>query len=165
MTPEQRWAVQRDRLIRARLWLIPNCLLWVLIGAGTLVGYAGHPEDAPHLHIPQDIRGWAWILTGVFALYGLVSDHEVTERATRLAAALLLIMPLMRAVSYSWAWWVWFMGEDGGHFAHWYQEGSPSAWYSCTPWWAISSAILSQAVNWRRVWRHVQRFARRGGHA
>ena len=153
MTPDQRLAVARDGILRARVWLIPSAVWWVLLGAGTIQGFAGRPEDAPHLHVPEVLRGWVWIGTGLLALVILLSDHKGDERRTRLAAALLLVMPIVRAVSYSWAWWVYAIGQDGGHFARWYQEGSSSAWYSCVPWWVISWAILSQAVNWPRTFR------------
>lgn len=151
MTRVERAAVTRDRILRARLWLLPCALLWIPVGIGTMHGLAGKPRDAPHLLIPQDLRGWAWIVTGLAALVVLVADRRRSERGTRVAAALLLVMPLVRALSYSLAgvYAITDLDGDGG------LDGSPDAYYTCLPWWSISLAILTQAVNWRRIGRCI----------
>ena len=151
MTRTEHAAVTRDRILRARLWLIPCALIWIPMGIGTMNGLAGKPRDAPHLLIPQDLRGWVCIATGLAALVVLVADRHHSERGTRVAAALLLIMPLVRALSYSLAgvYAITDLDGDGG------LNGSPSAYYTCLPWWAISLAILTQAVNWRRIGRCI----------
>lgn len=151
MTRIEHAAVTRDRILRARLWLIPCALIWIPMGIGTMNGLAGKPRDAPHLLIPQDIRGWVWIVTGLAALVVLVADRRRSERGTRVAAALLLIMPLVRALSYSLAgvYAITDLDGDGG------LDGSPSAYYTCLPWWIISLAILTQAVNWRHIGRCI----------
>mgnify|MGYP006948742887 FL=1 len=151
MTRTEHAAVTRDRILRARLWLLPCALIWIPMGIGTMNGLAGKPRDAPHLLIPQDLRGWVWIVTGLAALVVLVADRHHSERGTRVAAALLLIMPLVRALSYSLAgvYAITDLDGDGG------LDGSPDAYYTCLPWWAISLAILTQAVNWRRIGRCI----------
>ena len=151
MTRIEHAAVTRDRILRARLWLLPCALIWIPMGIGTMNGLAGKPRDAPHLLIPQDLRGWVWIVTGLAALVVLVADRHHSERGTRVAAALLLIMPLVRALSYSLAgvYAITDLDGDGG------LDGSPDAYYTCLPWWAISLAILTQAVNWRRIGRCI----------
>ena len=151
MTRIEHAAVTRDRILRARLWLIPCALIWIPMGIGTMNGLAGKPRDAPHLLIPQDLRGWVWIVTGLAALVVLVADRHRSERGTRVAAALLLIMPLVRALSYSLAgvYAITDLDGDGG------LDGSPDAYYTCLPWWIISLAILTQAVNWRRIGRCI----------
>ena len=151
MTRTEHAAVTRDRILRARLWLIPCALIWIPMGIGTMNGLAGKPRDAPHLLIPQDLRGWVWIVTGLAALVVLVADRHRSERGTRVAAALLLIMPLVRALSYSLAgvYAITDLDGDGG------LDGSPDAYYTCLPWWSISLAILTQAVNWRRIGRCI----------
>ena len=151
MTRTEHAAVTRDRILRARLWLLPCALIWIPMGIGTMNGLAGKPRDAPHLLIPQDLRGWVWIVTGLAALVVLVADRHRSERGTRVAAALLLIMPLVRALSYSLAgvYAITDLDGDGG------LDGSPDAYYTCLPWWAISLAILTQAVNWRRIGRCI----------
>lgn len=157
MTRTEHAAVTRDRILRARLWLLPCALIWVPMGIGTMNGLAGKPRDAPHLLIPQDLRGWVWIVTGLAALVVLVADRHHSERGTRVAAALLLIMPLVRALSYSLAgvYAITDLDGDGG------LGGSPDAYYTCLPWWSLSLAILTQAVNWRRIGRCI--IARVGG--
>lgn len=151
MTRTEHAAVTRDRILRARLWLIPCALIWIPMGIGTMNGLAGKPRDAPHLLIPQDIRGWVCIVTGLAALVVLLADRHRSERGTRVAAALLLIMPLVRALSYSLAgvYAITDLDGDGG------LSGSPDAYYTCLPWWIISLAILTQAVNWRRIGRCI----------
>ena len=151
MTRVEHAAVTRDRILRARLWLIPCALFWIPMGIGTMHGLAGKPRDAPHLLIPQDLRGWAWIVTGVVALVVLVADRHRSERGTRVAAALLLIMPLVQALSYSLAgvYAITDLDGDGG------LDGSPDAYYTCLSWWTISLAILTQAVNWRHIGRCI----------
>lgn len=151
MTRVERAAVTRDRILRARLWLLPCALIWIPMGIGTMHGLAGKPRDAPHLLLPQDLRGWVWIVTGLAALVVLVADRHRSERGTRVAAALLLIMPLVRALSYSLAgvYAITDLDGDGG------LDGSPDAYYTCLPWWIISLAILTQAVNWRRIGRCI----------
>ena len=149
-----------DRLTRARRTLAVWAVLWVLLGAGTITGLAGTPADAPHLHLSETVRGWAlWILPGVIAAGILWRTHSrPTEGATRAAAALLLAGPLVRATSYLTAWLIWLLGEDNLGAGPWYSEGSPAGWYTCTPWWVISAAILTQAWTPRRVIR------RKAGH-
>ena len=151
MTRIEHAAVTRDRILRARLWLIPCALIWIPMGIGTMNGLAGKPRDAPHLLIPQDIRGWVWIVTGLAALAALVADRHRSEHGTRVAAALLLIMPLVRALSYSIAGVYAIVDLDGNGGL----DGSPSAYYTCLPWWTISLAILTQAVNWRHIGRCI----------
>ena len=151
MIRTERTAVTRDRILRARLWLIPCALIWIPMGIGTMNGLAGKPRDAPHLLIPQDIRGWVWIVTGLAALVVLVADRHRSEHGTRVAAALLLIMPLVRALSYSIAGVYAIVDLDGNGGLN----GSPSAYYTCLPWWTISLAILTQAVNWRHIGRCI----------
>lgn len=151
MTRTERAAVTRDRILRARLWLIPCALIWIPMGIGTMNGLAGKPRDAPHLLIPQDIRGWVWIVTGLAALVVLVADRHRSEHGTRVAAALLLTMPLVRALSYSLAGVYAIVDLDGNGGLN----GSPSAYYTCLPWWTISLAILTQAVNWRHIGRCI----------
>jgi len=151
MTRTEHAAVTRDRILRARLWLLPCALIWIPMGIGTMNGLAGKPRDAPHLLIPQDLRGWVWIVTGLAALVVLVADRHRSEHGTRVAAALLLIMPLVRALSYSLAgvYAITDLDGDGG------LDGSPDAYCTCLPWWTISLAILTQAVNWRRIGRCI----------
>ena len=151
MTRTEHAAVTRDRILRARLWLIPCALIWIPMGIGTMNGLAGKPRDAPHLLIPQDLRGWVWIVTGLAALVVLVADRHRSERGTRVAAALLLIMPLVRALSYSIAGVYAIVDLDGNGGLN----GSPSAYYTCLPWWTISLAILTQAVTWRHIGRCI----------
>lgn len=158
MTRVEHEAVSRDRILRARLWLIPCALIWIPMGIGTMNGLAGKPTDAPHLLIPQDIRGWAWIITGVVALVVLVADHRHREAPTRIAAAVLLFMPLVRALSYSIAGVYAIVDLDGDGEG---LTGSPDAYYTCLPWWVISLAILTQAINWRSIGRGVIRKVRR----
>lgn len=151
MTRTEHAVVTRDRILRARLWLIPCALIWIPMGIGTMNGLAGKPRDAPHLLIPQDIRGWVWIVTGLAALVVLVADRHRSEHGTRVAAALLLTMPLVRALSYSLAGVYAIVDLDGNGGLN----GSPSAYYTCLPWWTISLAILTQAVNWRHIGRCI----------
>ena len=151
MTRVEHAAVTRDRILRARLWLIPCALIWIPMGIGTMNGLAGKPRDAPHLLIPQDLRGWVWIVTGLAALVVLVADRHRSERGTRVAAALLLIMPLVQALSYSLAGVYAIVDLDGNGGLN----GSPSAYYTCLPWWTISLAILTQAVTWRHIGRCI----------
>gem|GEM_PF-1607478 len=158
MTRTERAAVTRDRILRARLWLLPCALIWIPMGIGTMNGLAGKPRDAPHLLLPQDLRGWVWVITGLMALVVLIRDRERTERGTRVAAALLLIMPLIRALSYSVAGVYAIVDLDGDGEG---LTGSPDAYYTCLPWWSISLAILTQAVNWRSIGRCI--VARVGG--
>lgn len=152
MTRTEHAAVTRDRILRARLWLIPCALIWIPMGIGTMNGLAGKPRDAPHLLIPQDLRGWACIVTGLAALVVLVADRHRSERGTRVAVALLLIMPLVRALSYSLAGLYAIVDLDGDGEG---LTGSPDAYYTCLPWWTISLAILTQAVNWHRIGRCI----------
>lgn len=151
MTRTEHAAVTRDRILRARLWLIPCALFWIPMGIGTMHGLAGKPRDAPHLLLSQDLRGWAWIVTGLAALVVLVADRHRSEHGTRVAAALLLIMPLVRALSYSLAGAYAIVDLDGNGGLN----GSPDAYYTCLPWWSISLAILTQAVNWRHIGRCI----------
>ena len=151
MTRTEHAVVTRDRILRARLWLIPCALIWIPMGIGTMNGLAGKPRDAPHLLIPQDIRGWVWIVTGLAALVVLVADRHRSEHGTRVAAALLLTMPLVRALSYSLAGVYAIVDLDGNGGLN----GSPSAYYTCLPWWTISLAILTQAVDWRHIGRCI----------
>ena len=151
MTRTEHAVVTRDRILRARLWLIPCALIWIPMGIGTMHGLAGKPRDAPRLLIPQDIRGWVWIVTGLAALVVLVADRHRSEHGTRVAAALLLTMPLVRALSYSLAGVYAIVDLDGNGGLN----GSPSAYYTCLPWWTISLAILTQAVDWRHIGRCI----------
>lgn len=153
MTPDQRAAVAHDRIVRGRLWLIPCAILWVPLGIGTMNGLAGRPDDAPHLLVPGELRGWAWIITGLLALVILLRDKKMTEKATRTAAAILLVMPAIRAASYSVAGLWALVDLDGGGGL----QGSPQAYYTSAPWILLAWAPISQAIDWPRVIRHHRR--------
>lgn len=122
---------------RRRLHLILRCLGprgtlialaapgWITLGIGTVAGFSGKPQDAPHLLIPEDIRGWAlWIVPGLLAL-ALVAARR--EQPQRLAVALLSLGPMVRAFSYSWAWWAWLLSDDG----------ASSGFYAAAAWWLL----------------------------
>lgn len=156
--------ILRDRVQRARLWMFPACIWWVLFGIGTINRLAGHPEDAPHLHASDQFRGYLWIITGVVAFLILCFDKVRDERATLAAASLLIVMPMLRAVSYTWAYWVSYSGNDNplGVGPPWL-EGDPNAYYTCLPWWVISWAIISQVIDWRGILRKLRHLT--GGHS
>lgn len=104
-------------------------LLWIPLGIGTLHGLSGKPDNAPHLHIPAEIRGIAWILTGLFAIaIGMRGKRHLH----RYALAALAVMPTVRALSYSASWAMWLLGVGG----------SPAGYYTSAPWWAFMQSVL-----------------------
>ena len=149
--PDQWRLIRDDRIARARRTLILWSILWVPMGAGTIAGFAGRPDDAPHLHLSETARGCLWIVTGLAALAVLMLGDRRSETHTRAAAGLLVLMPSVRAISYAWAWGISLGGADGLGVGQWWQEGSPSGWYTCLPWVILVAGIVSQATDTRPV--------------
>ena len=74
-------------------------VLWVLFGAGVLSGVSDPPGELVFAKIPAIIRGVLWVGTGVWAFVA-----GVVSRGTSRALAALMVMPLLRLVSYGLAW-------------------------------------------------------------
>ena len=84
--------------LRCELMTVAGAL-WVLFGAGVLTGVSDPPSELVFAKIPAIIRGLLWTGTGAWAFVA-----GVVSRGTSRALAALMVMPLLRLVSYGLAW-------------------------------------------------------------
>lgn len=87
---------------------------WTWLGVGVATGAASVPDGAPHTMIPLPVRTAFWLIpaAGVVAVL-------ITRRCAALVASALVLAPMVRVVSYLWAWFAHLAG-DTGHPAGWY---------------------------------------------
>ena len=72
-------------------------ILWCLFGLGVLTGASDPPDGLVFTMIPAWLRGAVWIVTGAGAFAaGITGEH------TSRALGWLMLMPLLRCVSYAW---------------------------------------------------------------
>lgn len=83
--------------LRCELMTIAGAL-WVLFGLGVLTGVSDPPGQLVFAHIPATLRGCVWIGTGAWAFVA-----GALSRGTAKALAGLMLMPLLRLVSYGLA--------------------------------------------------------------
>lgn len=91
--------------------------VWVLIGVGSAVGAPQHIDSAVHLLIPASVRVALWVVSGMVAVGTCWSS-----RASNVGLGGLVIMPMVRLVSYTWAWVQSLIPGD--------PDGYPDGWYS-----------------------------------
>ena len=98
-------------------------LIWILLGAGVIMGVPEARGGLAFELIPGDIRGGVWIGTGLFAIMS-----GLRSKWTNVALGLLNIMPILRLSSYLIAWFDSFVDanlpgsafNDGWYFASMY---------------------------------------------
>lgn len=102
------FSIIRKKLRKFFGWLGPRrtllfflILISILTGIGTLLGYSSKPIDAPHLLIPETLRGAMWIS---FALVATWAITKQTMSKDKIAILFLSFMPLLRLVSYLFSW-------------------------------------------------------------
>ena len=146
-----RWAYARG----ARgTFIAAIALVSLWLGYNTAAGYAGRPEDAPHLRLPSEMRAGAWIAFSVMAFW--LARRPCPQRH-RYAIALLAIMPNVRLASYFWSWamsWGWL--DRLTPSAHPLLQGSPGAINGVTVWVMFDLLLLAAAwtpVTWRSLHR------------
>ncbi|MEL4357025.1 MULTISPECIES: hypothetical protein [unclassified Luteococcus] len=100
--------------------------VWILFGAGVLLGVSNPPDGLVFAKVPAWIRGLAWILTGA---WGFVSG--VLSRGTTRALAALMAMPMLRFTSY---WWGSLLALAPGYQAGEYPDGW---WYGAIYLWMV----------------------------
>lgn len=111
-----------DRLLRrARTWTLFLCFwVWLLIGLGILLGEGAgdtaRDAGAFHVLLPTPIRAAEWIIPAAMVLVTMI-----TGRWARVAVPLLVVGPLIRITSYSWAWLLQLIPGV--------PEGLESGWY------------------------------------
>lgn len=88
--------------------------VWLIFGYYVEMGAGSTPDGAPHATWPEGVRAIDWAASGALALV------SVAARPVRSwALACLAIMPLIRVVSYTWAWAAWWIpgSPPGTEFA------------------------------------------------
>ncbi|WP_122262247.1 hypothetical protein [Ornithinimicrobium cerasi] len=83
--------------------------LWAYVGTGIVIGPVVEVPGLIHTQWPTWVRVGEWYVAAVF---GIVHAWRLRDTA---AWALLLLPPLIRAVSFLWGWVVWLVpgGEAG----------------------------------------------------
>lgn len=138
-----------------RVLLVFFALISIQTGIGTLQGFSGNPKDAPHLLIPQDVRGVLWILFALIAVFLLTKRKIKTDK---LAITFLAFMPILRLVSYLMSWILSFdalmdtLFNDVAGF-----QGARNAFYLSLPYQA--EVLILIVAGWSpSKWKMVSRF-------
>lgn len=98
----------------AALALTIAAFTWTWLGIGVATGAASVPDGAPHTMIPLPARVAFWLIpaAGVVAVL-------ITRRHAALVTSTLILAPMVRIVSYLWAW-IAYLAGDTGHPTGWY---------------------------------------------
>ena len=100
----------------AALALTIAAVAWAIIGFGVAIGASGNnPPTAPHNNLPLTLRASFWLIGALACVVVLL-----TRRWAAVACGLLMVGPVQRVASYTWAWVSDIIG----------QEGYSSGWYS-----------------------------------
>lgn len=117
-----------DRHLGTRGWILLVCAwVWGLLGLGVVLQAARTGEPSLlHLYMPVPLRVTLWWAPALLAVYG-----AFWRKRLPVVTAALIIAPLIRVVSYVWAWFTWVAHEST--FLQWMTPdwfGVPSGWYS-----------------------------------
>lgn len=126
------WCRTKDRLGRRGAMLLVVGLTYVLVGIGEFVREPLTVNGAWHLLVPAGIRGWAWIVTGLFAAFFALSRpnrNDVTTawwREDTSGWLALYWLPTVHILSFGYAWVLWLVTDH----ANFPTQGDPLAWYN-----------------------------------
>lgn len=76
--------------------------VWCVMGAGVELGASQPHPELLFMHIPADVRAGVWLVTGLAAIITAIMSSR-----TDAALSALVVMPLLRLVSYVWGWVTW----------------------------------------------------------
>lgn len=108
----RRWLPRRPSAVGYRgSILLAFGVAWVVLGIGTIQTEPPTTRDGLlHELIPEEIRGWMWILTGLLAI---AYAWRPLGKPDGLAFGALIIMPSNRVVSFAFgwveSWWPWVL--------------------------------------------------------
>jgi hypothetical protein len=129
--------------------------IWIQTGVGTLQGYSGSPDDAPHLLVPSLIRGTLWIISGIVAI-AVAPTRSIKYH--RIAITTLPLMPTVRLVSYLFSW-VCSLSVFQYFFPHFPLDGSAQAEYSSIFWQAdllLVITLMLAPATWRMISNYLE---------
>lgn len=130
-------------------------IIWLQTGIGTLQGYSGAPDDAPHLLVPAAIRGVAWILAALVAI-ALAPTRSIKWH--KVAISTLSVMPVIRLCSYLLSWVVsWSVFQ--GIFPHFPLDGAAKAEYLSTFWQSevlLVVALMLAPATWGMITKYLR---------
>lgn len=101
----------------ARTFALLTCALgWGLMAAGVAEGFGSTNPDTWHARIPGGASAIIWGIPAAMAVWTLI-----TRRGAWATVALLVIGPLVRTLSYGWAWVIYLTdgagrGSEGGYY-------------------------------------------------
>jgi len=110
-------------------------VIWVFIGISTLVDpYAsGGPElGLFHQALPPWLRATAWMVT---ALVAIASAWRVAGKRDDLGYMALILMPMVRTASFTWAWLIHLI--PGG------ANGAPNGWLGAIVWGTVTVLVFT----------------------
>lgn len=101
----------------ARGWALGLCVMvWTVMALGVAAGLSGSNPAAFHTAIPTWLAVATWGIPAALAAYTWVA-----KRGAMIAVVVLIVAPLLRVASYTWAWIVPHI-EPGA-------AGLPNGWY------------------------------------
>lgn len=106
-------------------------IIWCLIGVGVVLGAACESGGLLHTLVPLPLRIAVWVVSGVFAVWAAFFGR------TELALGVLAVAPIVRAVSYLWAWVMWLV--PGG------PVGVPTGWYAALFYFVMIGLVVLAA--------------------
>lgn len=106
-------------------------IIWCLIGVGVILGVAHESVDLLHTLVPIPLRLAVWIGPGLYALWAAFFGK------TELALGALAVAPIIRAVSYLWAWVMSLV--PGG------PDGVPTGWYAALFYFVMIGLVVLAA--------------------
>ena len=95
--------------------------IWVLMGVGVLTGTSQPADGLLFTAIPAPIRGATWVATGLLAVASGLTSYRTSR-----ALSLLVLMPMLRLVSYLLAWVLYLIPGDE---SWWLGAESERGWY------------------------------------
>lgn len=126
-----------ERLGRRGSVLLILGIIWIIQGVGALIAppiYDPSSSALLYLLIPGPVRFTMWASTGIAAI---VYAWRKPPKADGIGYAALVVMPIERAFSFAWAWFVSIVGDPG--------EGLDRGWISAFAWWSIVVFIATIA--------------------
>ena len=111
-----RYQLQYGMTLRTVILLLA-AYVWFVIGVGVYLEVSRPPTPGVFHHLfPSEARAGAWIGSSALALLGTLFPAR-----SHLALAGLMVMPVLRVISYFWGWFMYMIpGVPDGFAGGWY---------------------------------------------
>ena len=128
--------------------------VWALMGVGVLTGTSQPADGLLFTAIPAPIRGAMWVATGLLSIASGITSYHTSR-----ALSLLVLMPMLRLVSYLLGWVLHLIP---GKQLWWLGSEADRGWYQGLPYLTMIAFVAFAAYIPPRLLRNVPAVGKEG---